>query len=75
VLAAHDAEKRLAGISAKTLVIAGEQDILIPAEEGRALAEAIPGARFVLAQEAAHTVHLDLPEMFADTLTTFINGE
>jgi pimeloyl-ACP methyl ester carboxylesterase len=46
--AAHDTLDRLPGITAPTLVIAGEQDLLTPHWHGRQVAGAIPGARFEL---------------------------
>src|SRR3954451_12802747 len=41
---AHDTLDRLGGITAPTLVIAGEQDLLTPPWQGRQVAELIPGA-------------------------------
>jgi pimeloyl-ACP methyl ester carboxylesterase len=46
----------LAEISAPTLVIHGTADPMFPAEHGRALAQAIPGARLMLLEEAGHGV-------------------
>jgi pimeloyl-ACP methyl ester carboxylesterase len=46
--AGHDSLDRLPGVTAPTLVIAGEQDLLTPHWHGRQVAEAIPGARFEL---------------------------
>ncbi len=42
---AHDTLDRLGSITAATLVIAGEQDLLTPPWHGKQVAEAIPGAR------------------------------
>lgn len=42
---AHDTLDRLSGITAPTLVIAGEQDLLTPPWHGKQVADAIPGAR------------------------------
>ena len=41
----HDTHDRLGEISAPTLVVAGEQDLLTPPWHGKQVAEAIPGAR------------------------------
>jgi pimeloyl-ACP methyl ester carboxylesterase len=46
--AGHDSLDRLPGITAPTLVIAGEQDLLTPHWHGRQVAGAIPGARLEL---------------------------
>lgn len=58
---AHDSLDRLPGITAPTLVIAGEQDLLTPQWHGRQVAEAIPGARFELftGPGSSHSVHLE----------------
>jgi pimeloyl-ACP methyl ester carboxylesterase len=49
---AHDSLDRLPGITAPTTVIVGEQDLLTPPRLSRAVAERIPGARFVLVEGA-----------------------
>lgn len=46
--AGHDTLDRLPQITAPTLVLAGEQDLLTPHWHGKQVAEAIPGARFEL---------------------------
>ncbi len=43
---AHDARERLAGVRAPALVLAGEDDALVPPAASRALASLLPGARF-----------------------------
>lgn len=53
-----------------TLVIAGEADSLIPPEQARAMAQAIPGARFATIADAGH-----LPSVEQPTATTQILGE
>lgn len=75
ILAAHNAVERLSLIKAETLVIAGGHDILMTAEEGRALTDGIAGARFAYAKEAGHTVHFELPDVFAQAITVFLRGE
>src|SRR5512141_1835413 len=60
----HDAMKRLGDLSMPTLVLTGDRDRLIPAENSRRLAGAIPGARLVLLPGAGHCFPL---ERFEDT--------
>ena len=55
----HD---RLGGIRAPTLVVHGQQDILIPSGNGPILAKAIPGARLVLLERSAHGLAEDIDE-------------
>jgi pimeloyl-ACP methyl ester carboxylesterase len=46
VIQAHDATERLPQLSVPTLVLAGEQDILIPTELSHDLARLVPGAEW-----------------------------
>jgi 3-oxoadipate enol-lactonase len=57
---AHDA--RVEEIRAPTLVVHGEQDVLIPPANGERLAAAIPGAELALWPGAAHLYFTDEPE-------------
>jgi 3-oxoadipate enol-lactonase len=53
---------RLGTIRAKTLVIHGESDGLVPPENGRIIARAIPGAELVMLEHASHLFTTDQPE-------------
>lgn len=61
---AHTAEFEplLGRVAVPTTVLWGEADAWIPVERGRALADAIPGARFEAIPDAGHLVQLDAPE-------------
>lgn len=59
VARAHDAGDRLAGITAPTLVMHGEEDRILPPQNGRRLAEGIAGARFVSLPGGAHAFPTD----------------
>jgi pimeloyl-ACP methyl ester carboxylesterase len=52
--ARHDAYDRLPDIAAPTLVLHGTEDPLVPAANGRILAERIPAATLVLLEGARH---------------------
>jgi len=54
LLESFDVSDRLWQIDAPTLVIAGERDVIVPPARQRALAEAIPGARFESLEGAGH---------------------
>lgn len=54
-----DASERLGGIRVPTLVLTGDADRLVPAENSRRIAEAIPGARLVLLPGAGHLFPLE----------------
>lgn len=53
-VALHEAERRLPLIRVPTLVVTGDQDRLVPAENSRRLARLIPGARLVELPGAGH---------------------
>jgi pimeloyl-ACP methyl ester carboxylesterase len=57
----HDTYDRLPSITAPTLVVHGADDPLIPAENGRILAERIPSAELILLEGARHRYQLEKP--------------
>ena len=61
VARAHDAGDRLSQITAPTLVVHGEDDRILPVDNGRRLAEGIAGARFYPVPGAAHAFPTDVP--------------
>ncbi|RDK04996.1 3-oxoadipate enol-lactonase [Cupriavidus lacunae] len=73
--AVRDADFResVASITVPVLVIAGSQDPSTTAQEGRALADAIPGARFV-ELPAAHISSFEQPGRFTAALLDFVRG-
>jgi pimeloyl-ACP methyl ester carboxylesterase len=58
---AHDVGARLAAIAAPTLVLHGDQDRILPLDNGRRLAHGIAGARFVPVVGGAHAFPTDVP--------------
>jgi len=71
-MAKFDARGRLSNIRAKTLVIEGEDDILIRPEEARVLAKKISGSRIRLVKNSAHYVHLENPSLFMKIAEGFL---
>ena len=69
-----DALDRLGGITAPTLVIAGEQDLLTPPWVAREVAAGIPGARFelVTGDGSSHVLPLERPDDFNQLVTNFL---
>lgn len=59
---AWEAYSRLSIISAPTLVIHGENDRLVPAGNGKLIAEKIPGAQLVTLPHASHIFTTDQPK-------------
>ncbi len=58
---AHDTLDRLGGITAPTLVVVGEQDLLTPSWQAKAVADAVPGARYelVTGPGSSHGMHIE----------------
>jgi 3-oxoadipate enol-lactonase len=57
----HDAASGLGAITAPTLVVHGEQDRILPLENGQALADRIAGSRFLALANAGHAFPTDVP--------------
>jgi pimeloyl-ACP methyl ester carboxylesterase len=58
---AHNSMGRLCNITAPTLVVHGADDAVIPASNGRLLAQAIPGAHLQVWPDAGHLYTTDEP--------------
>ena len=71
---AHDTLDRLGGITAPTLVIVGEQDLLTPTWQSKAVADAIPGARYelVTGPGSSHALHLERPDDVVRLVDAFL---
>jgi len=68
-----DQRAEVASITVPTLVIAGTHDGSTPAADGRAVADAIPGARFV-ELDAAHLSNWEQSEQFTQALVGFLTA-
>lgn len=71
-VALHDVRRRLADISAPTLVVVGELDRETPPSYARHLASAIPRSRYVEIAGAGHISNLERPEQFNAALLDFL---
>ena len=58
--------------AAKTLIISGQEDILFPPDAAASIAKAIPGAIFSMIEHAAHSIHMEQPQMFTDGVLDFL---
>jgi 3-oxoadipate enol-lactonase len=68
----HAAENRLRELRVPTLVITGDADRLVPAENSRVLAKLIPGAKLVLLRDAGHCFRLERERETAEALAAFM---
>ena len=63
---------RLGALAMPVLVIHGETDRLVPAENGRILARAIPHSRLVMIPNASHIFFTDQPGASKDAILSFL---
>ena len=61
-LLASDRSERVRGIACPTLVVHGDADALIPVDNGRLLAERIPGAALEILEGVGHMAMWEAPE-------------
>jgi pimeloyl-ACP methyl ester carboxylesterase len=70
---AHDTYDRLPQITAPTLVITGDADRLIPADNSRILASTIPSAELVILENAGHGFITDARAKATRTMLDFLS--
>lgn len=66
---------RLPQISVPTLVMHGDEDRMVPVENGKLLAARIPGAKFHLIPGAGHIITTDQPEVVDDEVLRFLDEQ
>jgi 3-oxoadipate enol-lactonase len=62
-IAAMDLRQELLRVSVPTLVVSAADDLALPTEHQRLIADAIPGARFELVADAAHIASAQQPDV------------
>lgn len=72
---AWEAYSRLAQITLPTLVIHGENDLLVPPQNGKMIAARIPGAKLVLIPSASHIFATDQPEASHAAILDFLGAQ
>lgn len=70
-IATFDASGRVGSITAPTLVLHGDDDIIIPPQDGRNLARAIPSAQFRLLR-GGHLFFRQYPATFNEAVLAFL---
>jgi pimeloyl-ACP methyl ester carboxylesterase len=70
----HDTVDRLGEIAAETLVQHGEDDGIVPAENGRTLAARIPNARLTVYPVAKHIYFTELADDVNEEIAAFLAG-
>jgi len=69
--ARKDSTELLSTITCPTLVVAGDEDGFVTAEESKAMHAKIPGAEFHLMKETGHLLNLEKPEEFDTIISGF----
>ena len=67
-----DRSQELGAIRCPTLVLCGDAEQVIPSAEMKAMADAIPGARFTALAGAGHLSHLEAPGPFERAVSSFL---
>ena len=71
-ISSFDVTAKLGEIKAKTLVMSGENDILITRKESEVLVKNIPKCNFKLLEGAAHAMHIEKQKLFTDVALGFL---
>jgi pimeloyl-ACP methyl ester carboxylesterase len=69
---AHDACDRLGGLECPTLVVVGDEDVLVPLRYSQELAGLVPGARLEILPEAGHGALIERPDAFRSAVEPFL---
>lgn len=72
LIARPDSTATLATITAPTLFIAGEEDVITPPKEARAMHDAVLGSRLEILSRAGHLSNLETPAAFNIVLSEFL---
>jgi pimeloyl-ACP methyl ester carboxylesterase len=70
--ASFDAGSRIQGVGAPTLVVTGDEDAIVPAENSRNLAALVPRASLLVYEGAGHMVFVERAEEFNRAVTEFL---
>ena len=68
----YDATPWLHKIDVPTLVIAGENDLIIPREAQEVMHQLIPNSRFELIRHGSHCPQMDIPELINIIIERFL---
>ena len=68
----HDTWAKLINIQNATLVLAGKEDVLVPPENSKILAERIPNAHLQVIEGGGHQFLIEQPEAFNNAVLGFL---
>jgi pimeloyl-ACP methyl ester carboxylesterase len=70
----HASGEALRGISVPTLVLQGENDVLVEPASSAKFAAAIPGAKLILYPHVGHLPQIEIPQRSAADVAAFLQG-
>ena len=73
VSANYDGVVNLNNIKAKTLIVSGNEDQIIPVENARYLSNNIQNSSLIIYNEVGHLILIEEPEKFANDICQFLN--
>jgi pimeloyl-ACP methyl ester carboxylesterase len=71
----EDLVRDLPKICARTLVIVGDNDVVVPVKMAEDCTERIAGAQMIVIEQAGHVALIDQPEQFNAAVETFLQDE
>lgn len=69
----YDIKSSLGGIQAPTLVIAGDDDFIVPISQARILQEGIPNAEMAIIENSGHFSYIEKPKDFRDAVCKWLS--
>lgn len=61
-------------LNCPTLIISGQQDMIIPISEARRIHRLIPGSQLEIVEHGSHCPHFDDPELVSGLIEEFVNS-
>ena len=68
-----DSHDTLRGADVPALVVVGDEDVLTPVDEARAMTEALPQGELVVLSQCGHLSAVEAPDAVSDVLRTFLH--
>jgi pimeloyl-ACP methyl ester carboxylesterase len=70
----RDQSDLLPGLKIPTLVVAGQEDVLIPVSEAESMAKAVQTSQLKVMEQAGHLAPLENPDQFQKILNEFLSN-
>lgn len=74
MMSTHDTYDKLGDISCPTLVMTGEEDLIVPSRNAQIMAKCIPNAQIIKYSDTGHLAYVQKPEQVAKDIADFIQS-